>query len=143
MSKCWQAESVSMDLWSLSRTLFFAQCINGVIGRLSSTLFRPLQPCGSMRLFLLGLLCLLSPVAVVSGKDLQLNLLAPPTEVEYGFCGEFTDDLDGLDLPLTTHPTTPLSMSTLISKKTALQTRFCDMLTDILCCRWQHSTLHF
>ena len=78
-----------------------------------------------MRLFLLGLLGLLSAVASVSGKDLQLNLLAPPTEAEYGFCGELTDDLDGLDLPLSTHPTTPLS----VSKKTALQTNLCDMLT--------------
>ena len=70
-------------LCPLSRTLIFAQCINGVIGRLSSTLYSPLQSCGSMRLFLLGLLGplgLLAAVAVVSGKDLQLNLLAPPTE---------------------------------------------------------------
>ena len=53
-----------------------------------------------MTLFLLGLL---SAVASVSGRDIQLNLLAPPTEAEYGFCGELTDDLDGLDLPLSTH----------------------------------------
>merc|ERR1719381_129328 len=34
----------------------------------------------SIRLIILGLL------VAVSGKDLRLNLLAPPAEVEYGFC---------------------------------------------------------
>merc|ERR1712037_606978 len=33
-------------------------------------------------------------VAAASGKDLRLNLLAPPTELEYGFC-------DGSPEPLT------------------------------------------
>merc|ERR1711970_546251 len=46
----------------------------------------PLQSFGSMRLFALRLLGLLAAVASVSGKDLRLNLLAPPTDVEYGFC---------------------------------------------------------
>ena len=27
-------------------------------------------------------------VAAASAKDIRLNLLAPPTELEYGFCGE-------------------------------------------------------
>ena len=39
----------------------------------------------SIRLLILGLLV---AVVAVSGKDLRLNLLAPPAEVEYGFCGE-------------------------------------------------------
>ena len=27
-------------------------------------------------------------IAAASAKDIRLNLLAPPTELEYGFCGE-------------------------------------------------------
>merc|ERR1712172_352933 len=43
----------------------------------------PLHSFGSTTLIILALL---APLAVVYGKDLRLNLQAPPAEVEYGFC---------------------------------------------------------
>merc|ERR1711953_286521 len=43
----------------------------------------------AMKFFALAFL-----VAAASGKDLRLNLLAPPTELEYGFC-------DGSPEPIT------------------------------------------
>merc|ERR1719447_1922456 len=42
----------------------------------------------SISLLILGLLVAL---VAVSGKDLRLNLLAPPAEVEYGFCDGSTE----------------------------------------------------